>query len=227
MARQSIQPEQLRQVGLFCAFDDTQLQQIATLLQARHFCKGDIIVQQGEPGGCLYLIASGQVRVYLESPNGHDVTLRIYKAGHHFGEFSVIDGAPRSASIAAMTKVTAYVLYRDDFMNLLRENFAFVHHVLLTLLERLRYTTIYSEKLAFLSASGRVIATLIYQASTEEPHNGTIRLQLTQQELAALSNTTRESVSYTLRGLTNQSLVQVERGGVVILNLPNLQRLVE
>src|SRR5690349_2252424 len=91
----------LRRTTLFSNLSDEQLQQIGGLLKERRYRKGEIIFHQGDPGGCLYLVAAGRVRIYLVSPDGREATVRIYNRGSTFGEFSVLDGQPRSASAAA------------------------------------------------------------------------------------------------------------------------------
>jgi CRP-like cAMP-binding protein len=217
----------LRQVSLFRTFDEAQVQQVAALLKEQHYRKGDIIFQQGDSGGCLYIIGSGRVRVYLSGADGREVTIRIYGEGSHFGEFSVLDGAPRSASTAAISDVTTYVLHQDDFLSLLHTNSALVQRLLAALTERLRYTTTYSEKLAFLSTPQRVAATLLQLADLEPDTGSPVRLRLTQTDLASLVSATRESVNHALRDLADQRLICVERGAVVVLDRAALQLLLD
>jgi CRP-like cAMP-binding protein len=220
-------PELLRRIAFLRTLDDDQLQQVAGLLREQTYRKGEVIFQQHDPGGCMYLIAQGRVRIYLEHADGREVTIRIYGSGSYFGEFSVLDGATRSASTAALTDVTTFVLYRDDFLGLLRSHFTLVEHVLTALTERLRYTTTYSEYLAFLSAPERVAATLVQLATSESDTSDPVRLTLTQQDLAALANTTREWVNRALRDFAEQGMVEVERGAVVILDRARLERLIQ
>jgi CRP-like cAMP-binding protein len=209
----------IRQVQLFRTLDEGQLQKVSRLLKERRYRKGEIVCHQDDPGGFMYIISSGRVRIYLAGPDGREVTLRIYGPGSNFGELSMLDGESRSASVAALDDVTTYVLYREDFMNLLRENFALVQHILAILVERVRYTTNYSEQLAFLSVPGRVAALLIRLAGTEATTMQTpIRLELSQQELADFANTTREWVNRALHDFAAEGLVRVERRAVVILN---------
>jgi CRP/FNR family transcriptional regulator/CRP/FNR family cyclic AMP-dependent transcriptional regulator len=217
----------LQQVSLFRACNEAQVREIAALLREQRYRKGEILFQQGDPGGCLYIIGSGRVRVYLVAPDGREVTIRIYGAGHHVGEFSVLDGAPRSASIAALSNVTAFALYQDDMFDLLQSNFALVQRLLTTLTERLRYTTTYSENLAFLNAPQRVAAMLVQLAGLEPATPDPPRLAITQHDLAALTCITRESVNHALRNLAEQDIIRVERGAVVVLDHAALQRQVE
>ncbi|NJK79158.1 MAG: Crp/Fnr family transcriptional regulator [Chloroflexaceae bacterium] len=218
----------LRQVFFFQGLDDQQLHQVAALLKDVRYQRGAIIVHQGDPGGCLYLIVAGRVRIYLAHPDGREVTVRVYGKGAFFGEFSVIDAAPRSASVAALDDVLLLVLYRSDLMDVLQNNFQLVQHLLTILTERLRYTTQYSEQLAFMTAPQRVAATLLQLATAIVPDpSAPIRLELTQHELATLTNTTREWVNRSLRDFAAQQLVQVERGSVSILDQNGLRRLLD
>jgi CRP-like cAMP-binding protein len=224
--REPVALAMLRHVSLFRTCDESQLSQVAMLLKEQHYRKGDVIFYQGEPGGCLYIIASGRVRIYLANQEGREVTIRIYGVGNHFGEFSVLDGAPRSASTAALGKVTVFVLYRDEFLRLLRGNFALVERMLANLTERLRYTTTFSENLIFLNTPQRVVAMLLQLAEFESQPQEPLRVKITQHDLAALVCATRESVNQALQELARQDLLRIERGAVVLLNVDELQRII-
>jgi CRP/FNR family transcriptional regulator/CRP/FNR family cyclic AMP-dependent transcriptional regulator len=141
-----------------------------------------------------------------------------------FGEFAVLDGAPRSASAAALDDVTVLALHRDDFLRLLRENFDMVLHIFAMLTERVRYTTDYSEQLAFLNGPGRVAAALLQLASVEANGYGPVRLEITQQELAAFTNTTREWVNKILQEFVDQGLIGLKRGVVEVRDREGLRR---
>ncbi len=212
----------LQQVTLFRDLEMEQLQQVALRLKEQHYRKGDIIFQQGDPGSCLHIIAHGRVRVYLSNDDGREATIRIYGMGSHFGEFSVFDEAPRSASASALTSVTTLVLYRDDFLDLLRTYFTLVQAVLSMLTERLRYTTAYSQQLAFLSAPARV-ATQLLQLAHSDLQSSPLHIKITQHDLAGLVCTSRESVNYALRDFAERGLIAIQHGAVVILDPAALQ----
>src|SRR5215212_9013626 len=128
--RASIGLPALRQVPLFQALDDDQIRQIGGLLKERRYHKGDTVFHQGDPGGCLYLVTSGRVRIFVNSPDGREATVRFYGPNSTFGEFSVLDGQPRSASAAAVDDVATLALYRADFLGLLRQHFDLVERML-------------------------------------------------------------------------------------------------
>lgn len=217
----------LRQVSLFQSLDDDQLAQLRVLLKERSYRKGQIIFHHGDPGGCLYLIVSGRVRIYLTSPDGREATVCVFGAASAFGEFSVLDGESRSASAIALDPVITLVLFREDFMALLRKNFPMVEQVFALLTHRLRYSTASLEQLAFLSMHGRVAAVLLQLASVEAENRGHARLELTQQELASFVNTTREWINRALRDFAERGLVRVERGAVIVLDRAGLERMIQ
>lgn len=214
----------VRHVALFQGLDEAQLLKVYALLKERRYRKGEIIFHREDEGSCLFIICKGRVRIYLSSPDGREATVRIYGPRSTFGEFAVLDGAPRSATAAALDDVSTLVLYRDDFLRLLRENFDLVQRMFAVLTERARYTTDYSEHLAFLSGPGRVAATLLQLAGVEAHGFGPVRLELTQQELATFTNTTREWANHTLHEFAGQGLIALERGAVVVLDREGLRR---
>jgi CRP/FNR family transcriptional regulator, cyclic AMP receptor protein len=217
----------VRQVALFHTLDEMHLRKISALLQKCRYPKGNIIFAQGEPGDCLHIIAEGSVRISLLSPDGRELTICIYEPGTAFGEFSVLDGEPRSATATALETVTSFVLYRADLLGLLREDFTLVQRLLAMLTARLRYTTSYSEHLAFLSVPGRVAARLAQLARMKNVDgHSPLRLRLTQQNLADFAGTSREWVNHALGEFAEQGLIRRERGAIVVLDQEGLQRYV-
>jgi CRP/FNR family transcriptional regulator/CRP/FNR family cyclic AMP-dependent transcriptional regulator len=214
----------LRHVALFRPVPDEQLHGLCALLRERHYRKGTIIFQEGDQGDSLYIICKGRVRIYLAGPDGREATVRVYRPYQTFGEFAVLDGAPRSANAAALEEVFVLSLYRAEFLGLLRANFDMVLHMFAQLTERARYTTDYSGQLAFLSRPGRIAATLLRLAGTESQGDGTGQLDITQQELADFTNTTREWVNHILRDFADARLISVERRTITILDREGLRR---
>lgn len=215
----------LRQIVWFNDLSDEELATIRPLLRERRFLREQTLFHQGDPGGCLYFLLSGRVRIYLSSADGRETTVRIYGPNSAIGELSVLDGLPRSASAAALDDVSAMLLYREDLFGLLREHFELTERLLQSLAERLRYTTSFSEQLAFLSAPGRVASVLLQLASNDP--QPTVRLALTQQELANLAGTTREWANRALHSFAAAHLIRLERGAVEVLDREGLRGCVQ
>jgi CRP/FNR family transcriptional regulator, cyclic AMP receptor protein len=225
--REAVSLAVVRNVTLFQKLPEQQQREVATRMRERRYRKGTIIFQEGDEGSTLSIICSGRVRIYLAGPGGREATVRICRPYSTFGEFAVLDGAPRSANAEALDDVTVLILHRDTFIELLRGNFDMVLQVLILLTERLRDTTNYSEQLAFLDRSGRVAAALLRLADAEPQVAGPVRLDLTQQELAGFTNTTREWVNRILRDFADLKLIRLERGAVVVVDREGLRRKIE
>jgi CRP/FNR family transcriptional regulator len=152
--------------------------------------------------------------------------VRILKASDFFGELALLDGQPRSASVSAMCKTVALTLHRAAFQHIINTCPAIAASLLEAMALRLRNTTFRAGQLANRSASQRVVRQLLDLAAHHGiADDGAIRidLHLTQDDLASLSGTTRETVNRVLAGLRDQGLIRVERARVSVLNLPELE----
>jgi CRP/FNR family transcriptional regulator len=129
-----------------------------------------------------------------------------------------------------MRPTTVLTLHRDAFRQAIGSSPEIAVSVLEELAGRLRRTNIYAEHLAGHSAPQRVVRTLLDLADQHGvvEHGATrIDLHLTQDDLASLAGTTRETVNRVLSGLREQGLIQIERARVSVLNLPQLERVGE
>jgi cAMP-dependent protein kinase regulator len=70
-------------------------------MELEQHSEGDVIITEGEPGGSMYVISSGSVKVFTHDPEGHAVYLAKLGEGDFFGEVSVLTGKPRTATITA------------------------------------------------------------------------------------------------------------------------------
>lgn len=93
----------LRRVSLFSGLDDAELRRLAGLARQTSYRKGTPIVRAGAAGGSLMIVESGVIEVVLERQNGQGIRLNELVSGQYFGEMSVFDGQPRSATVIAIT----------------------------------------------------------------------------------------------------------------------------
>jgi CRP-like cAMP-binding protein len=101
------------ELPIFSRLGRRQLRQIAKLADFVEFAAGDFVVQAGEPGDALYLILDGRAKVVGKSRT------RPLRAGDFFGEMALLDGLPRSATVAATTDLHALRLRRGPFKKVL------------------------------------------------------------------------------------------------------------
>lgn len=127
----------LREVPLFQTLEINDLKQLAELASEQLFHQGDYIVRQGEQGDQLYIIASGDVEIWLNTGRKEE-QVALGKTGDFFGEMAVLETAPRSASIRAHTPVRALVIDGDPFKAILRDRPEVALTVLRGLSQRIR-----------------------------------------------------------------------------------------
>lgn len=135
----------LKEVSLFDGLQDNALSQIFKLGKASNFRAGDIVIKEGQPGGNLYIVINGRAEV---SKNGKVADKRKYLAdisrGSLFGEMSVFDDAPYSATIKAREDFSVHVIKGEDFKKFLKKNPDLAYEVFCTLISlmssRLRRT---------------------------------------------------------------------------------------
>jgi CRP-like cAMP-binding protein len=154
------------------------------------------------------------------------MTVRILKAGEFFGELALLDGQPRSASVEAMCPTVVLTLHRSTFLHIMNDYPSIAASVLEAMAARLRITTVHAEQMANLPASQRVVRQLRELAVRYGIADGgaiRIDLHLTQDDLASLSGTTRETVNRVLAHLRDQGLIRVERARVSVLNMRQLE----
>lgn len=219
--------ELLRNVPAFSGLSDDQRALLAASVGSQRFDQDETIFHQGSIGSTLYIVVSGQVRIYTIGETGQERTVTIFSDGDFFGELALLDGQPRSANAQAMCATTALTLHRTAFLHTLHACPPIAASVLEAMALRLRQTTVHAEQLASFTAPQRVVRQLVDLAMQHGVADGgatRIDLRLTQDDLASLSGTTRETVNRVLSGLRDQGLIRVERARVSVLNLPLLEQ---
>ncbi len=211
--------EFFREGSLFSNLTEDELVQLAQIARERRFDRNQVIFYEGDLGGSLYIIATGTVKIVMMSDDGREHILGMLHNGDFFGEISLIDGQPRSATAIAQDKVSIVTISRDDFVRLLKENPEMSLKIMVTLCERLRRTDKHVESLAFLSAPGRVVQVLLNWAERHAPDvhkDVTIPHRMTRQEFASIASTSRETLTRVLMDLQDDGLIRLEKNEILI-----------
>lgn len=103
----------------------------------RLYADGEIIVRQGEPGTCMYVIQSGSV-VVLDESGGQELELATLKAGDFFGEMAIFDREVRSATIRARGEARVLTIDRRTLMRRIQNDPTIAFNLLQTLSRRIR-----------------------------------------------------------------------------------------
>jgi CRP-like cAMP-binding protein len=125
--------EFLAKVPLFQSCSDDEIQAIAEIAQESDFEAGQLIITQGTPGQAFYMILSGRVEIIRDGRS-----LGAYGPGDFFGEMSLLDNAPRSATIRALDPTRCLMLSSWDFKALIEKTPSIAVKLLEVLSRRLR-----------------------------------------------------------------------------------------
>jgi len=104
----------LKQIPLFVSVHGEGLKRISDVVREKHVATGEIVFAERDLGEEMYLVYEGKVLIYQEV-SGQQVKLDVIEPGGYFGEMSIIDEQPRSASARSEDETTLLVLHREDF----------------------------------------------------------------------------------------------------------------
>jgi CRP/FNR family transcriptional regulator, cyclic AMP receptor protein len=206
----------LRRVPLFQSLNEAQLDVLATGSLRRNYPRGRTIVAEGEPSQSLYILLSGRAKVQRSDSEGKEVILAVIGPGEFFGEMSLIDDAPRSASVITLESSDFMAINKDNFKAMLLQNNDIGMQIMRGLVRRLREADKKIETLALLDVYGRVARVLL---DFSEVVNGerVVKARLPRQEIAKMIGASREMVSRVMKGLEIDGyIVPMSEGRLVL-----------
>lgn len=225
-AEQAQTVEALKRVPLFSSLDQEQIERVARVARRQRYARDEVIFYQGDSGNTFYVILSGQVKVIVSSPDGQEAILVMLDAGESFGEFSLLDEQPRSATIEAILPTEVLAFRKDEFHRLIQDYPDIALGLLRVMTKRLRATDQLVQDAAFLDVGERLAKKLIALVKTHgRPVARGIELDihLTQQDLAAMIGATRESVNKQLGAFRERGVLAVHRQRITILKPEGLR----
>ena len=107
----------LRGVQFLYELKIDELDKLMGALKRRRYVAGATVIKQGDPGDAFYLVASGKVSVWVKEKQ-----VKVILPDQYFGESALVTEAPRSATIKTEEATELYVLYKEDFKNILMAN---------------------------------------------------------------------------------------------------------
>jgi len=221
--------DSLRQCALFERVEEGALRELTRHLRRRRFRRNEVIFHQGDPGDSLHVVTSGSVKIVLPSAEGEEAIIATLRPGDFFGELSLLDGAPRSATVVALEPAETMALPRTAFHGLLDRDPGLRDALLAGLAHELRRLTGHVEELHFLDLAGRLAMRLSRLAREADPTSSEVRLDwpYTQSDLASMIGGTRQSVNKLLSGLVDDGFVVIERDTLIIPDVEALARQAE
>lgn len=207
---------------LLAGLPEADIQRVLARCRRRRFAKGEVLFHEGDPADCLHIVVKGRVAVRIATSLGDRATIDFIAAGDVVGEQALLPPqAPRGATASALEPTETMALGATDFAEL-RAAHPTVDAVLLGIVVR-RHRAL-GARLAealYVGAERRVLRRLIAVAAS---YDGTDTIPLTQEDLAGLAGTTRETVNRVLRREAQRGALALARGKITILDGPLLAK---
>lgn len=207
--------------GLFATLSAGDLAAVAAASRLRRFRRGQVVFSTGDPGDSLIVVVSGRVKVVVRSADGGELTLTIIGPGTVLGEISVADGGPRSADAETLEESSLLLVPREVVQEICARVPSVGQALTSSIAAMLRRLTEAASDLIFLDMPRRVAKVLLSQPRGAD---GTIRLTLSQEELAHQVGSTRQSVNAALRGFERRGWIGVQGRTVTVTEAAALSR---
>jgi CRP/FNR family transcriptional regulator, cyclic AMP receptor protein len=217
----------VRSAPLFAALDDEAAKALAASMTHQDVRRGSTVFAEGDPGDHLYVISSGKIKLGRTSADGRENLLAILGPGEMFGELSLFDPGPRTATATAIAPTRLIGLGHDDLHTWLAGRTEVAEQLLRALARRLRRTNDVLADMVFSDVPGRVAKALLDLAERfGKPIDGGVLVahDLTQEELAQLVGASRETVNKALADFAGRGWLRLEARAVVLHDVDRLRR---
>jgi len=215
----------IRKAPLFSGLDSSAADSLRTSMNLVKLRKGQSLFKEGDDGDHLYVVSSGKVKLGTKSIDGRENLLMILGPGDMFGELSLFDSGPRTATATAVTDSKLLALGQDKVIPWVREHPEVSLQLLARLASRLRRTNEVVGDLVFSDVPGRVAKALIdlgVKFGDKRTEGLFVNHDLTQEELAQLVGASRETVNKALADFAQRGWLRLEARSVMILDYERL-----
>jgi CRP/FNR family transcriptional regulator, dissimilatory nitrate respiration regulator len=217
--------EILHNCPLFSHVPQSGFRRLATMARLCNFRKGQLIFREGEECPGVYVLDTGQVRVFKSGSGGKEHVLHIVEPGGTFAEIASIGGFALPASAQSLVKSTCVLLPSAPFRKLLDDDPATTKAMLLGLTHWVRHLVNLMEDLVLRDAAGRIARLLLDAKPVGE---STVKLPGLKRHLASHLNLTSETFSRTFRRLIDAGMIAEEKNNQVeLINKKALRRVAE
>jgi CRP/FNR family transcriptional regulator, cyclic AMP receptor protein len=204
----------LENIRLFSKIPTECLRKLEKTSSLRKYPKNTILFMEGDDNAHLYIIKSGLVCIHTDDNEGRQLVLNYMASGEYFGELSLLDDKPRSASASTVEDSTLMTISRESFRGFMREYPELYENLMVELADRIRSLTENVKDMALLDVYGRVAHTLerLCNPDNEQPSP-----KLTHQDIANMVGASREMVSRVMKELVVGGYIEIQQKQIRIL----------
>lgn len=205
---------QLETVPLFANLTPKELQDLHAMVEVRTYPADSIVIRQGEAaGGAMFIIQSGHVKVLLTNDDGDDIPITAFGPGEYFGEMSLMDDKPRSATVVTTEASELVMLTREGFNAVLERHPGIAKSLFMEFAKRLRECDQMVKTFVRSDTLGRVTRFLAVFAQADNNHN-LLSPDWTPARIAELVDTNPDNVNRILDSFAQQGFISRTADGI-------------
>ena len=216
----------VRQFSSLKALNKDELLRMAECKTSYTIKKGEPIFEEGEVTNGIYCIKDGVCKLSKLSDNGKDQIVKLVKPGELLGQRSMISDEPANLSAVALEDMEVCFIPRSEVMQFFTQNNQFSMNVMRTICDDLKGADDHMVNMAQKTVRQRLAETLIYLEDTfGKNEDGTLRIQLSREELAGMIGTATESCIRLLSELNKSEYIELIGKKIKLLDKNKLKRL--
>jgi CRP/FNR family cyclic AMP-dependent transcriptional regulator len=198
----------LERVSLFSKLSNNEIASLEAICMDRSVPKNSLVINEGDETDCLYILIEGKAFALRSDESGRQFVVNRFGPYDYFGEMSLFDRSARCATVQTKKKCQLKILPRKAFFEFAASHPEVYHNMINTLLGKLRKATEQIGELAFMDVYGRLSRFLIENQNAE----GVIEEKFTQQDLADIVGSSRETVCRIYNELVDGGYITKKKG---------------
>lgn len=210
----------LRQNRYLSGLDENILTYLCQKTRLLGFEADEILIREGQTCQGLYIIRTGRVKIYRNSPGGREMIINVIEDGESFNEVPVFDQLPNPASVGAALDTTVWLIDAQALRDVITDHPEAARRIITNLSQNLRMLVGKVAELSFYTVTAR-LARLLRQLSPDQLAGDSTQ-RLTQDDLASRIGSVREVVARSLKELEKAGAINIQRGKIKILDREKL-----
>jgi CRP/FNR family transcriptional regulator, cyclic AMP receptor protein len=215
-----------QRVQIFSGFGPDEMTRIAAYTRSLRKARGEFIYMPGDRADHVFILRQGRVKLSVLSESGKEVAIDVIQPGEIFGEFALVDEAPRSNMAQALDDILVWVFAKHDFTHLLQSQPKLALSYIRLVGDRRRRMEKKLSDITSKAVSARVCE-LLHEISTSaaEVETGATDylVPLTHHDVASLIGAARQTTTTVLNDLERRGIIELGRGWVRVKRLKELQ----
>jgi len=218
----------VRQFSSLKALDKDELVKLAECKTSYTIKKGEHIFEEGESVNGIYCVTTGVCKLSKLSANGKDQIVKLVKAGELLGQRSMISDEPANLSAVALEDMEVCFIPRSEVVDLFDKNNQFSMNLMKTVCGDLKEASDHVVSMSQKTVKERLAETLVYLHETfGKNEDGSLRIQLSREELAGMIGTATESCIRLLSDFNKLGLIELAGKKIVVKDINKLKRIAD